>query len=539
MHVQINPTKTCVFTTCKALADLWEASGAPCGYGVARTLTLLGTELAVCGSCSFTSSSTEDKYKKVCKRLKRAALLPTSKYRRCNIVGSACLAVLNYCPVRPLPTLAAEKRIRTLVAQAWAGSSKHVSDAHEIKLALFMPVHRCDWKSSMIVSLLGLIRVALAFSPVSVWQTWLKFHDVRLRGSSGIYGPVTAFLALCRSMDIRCSEHGCIQVGNYDVAVLNADFDSNAWKHDVRQLLRGALLHKLVLRRESFEGVAVGVHREATLRTYNKAHAVEAISLERFFCGSLSPIGKHGDLRPVGNDACPFCESDVFDMQHLIYCCPRFGAQRTLTWTQVEHLAPCFRNHGLVPDMGPDTKLWYPDELTEGLHRQVVSIWTEKLFLETVMKQDGSHYPRAHRAPVHLEQICEKEYNWNTPWHANGHYIVNVGTRVSPKFQCQNCYRIRGLSDKASYSHFPCTPLQRAAKSSGAAASEGVPIVIGQHVLKADVEANAAVCERCGKFRKWSQRGQLAKVACNPAMGSDVDANYAPEVRDPCARENL
>eukprot|EP00971_Amphidinium_carterae_P209839 4162244-Amphidinium_carterae.1 len=61
------------------------------------------------------------------------------------MVSTACLPVLSYSPVRPLPTKAASNKLCALVARAFAGSKKRGADSHEVRMSLFMPAHRCDW----------------------------------------------------------------------------------------------------------------------------------------------------------------------------------------------------------------------------------------------------------------------------------------------------------------------------------------------------------------------------------------------------------
>eukprot|EP00971_Amphidinium_carterae_P112610 2230210-Amphidinium_carterae.1 len=394
MHVKINSSKTSVFSTCATLSKRWEKDGSPGGYHVTNRLTLLGTELALHGSAPFHGSTTEDKFHKTCKRLERAAILPIARHRRVTMVSTACLPVLSYSPVRPLPTKAASNKLCALVARAFAGSKKRGADSHEVRMSLFMPAHRCDWHGTMFLSLLDLVRVAISWSHVSVWQLWMDcLQSKRIKVS----GPVTAFLALCHNMGICYHSDGTVSCGPLVVDVLNADFGSPAWKHDVRTLIRNNLLRLLSIRRATFDGVQNGINRKSTLRLHGSIHNMEAMSLERLFCGSLSVISRHGDLRPPDDDRCPYCGEDDLTLLHLIYLCPRFASLRSLNLDSVSHLASCFVHHGIVPEVEDSLRDLYPDDLVLSLHKQVVSIWTEKLFLDDCMRKSGNHQPRPTR----------------------------------------------------------------------------------------------------------------------------------------------
>eukprot|EP00971_Amphidinium_carterae_P017817 351041-Amphidinium_carterae.1 len=190
---------------------------------------------------------------------------------------------------------------------------------------------------------------------------------------------------------------------------------------------------------------------------------MEALSLEKPFCGSLSVISKHGDLRPPHDDRCLYCGEDELTLLHLLYSCPRFAAPRSLSYDSVAHLASCFVHHGIVPE---------EDESLRDLSLVVTN--------------------------------PDQSDAWT------------IGTKLSPRLQCARCRRVRAWGDKATYAHIECSAMLRVAKQKVAVADDDTLLKVGDHDLQTNKNGTQATCVRCGKHRKWSNRGHLAHFPCVP-----------------------
>ena len=305
------------------------------------------------------------------------------------------------------------------------------------------------------------------------------------------------------------------------------------WQHRWREALRLAFLRKAEQRRPTFEGLGLGIDRQASKMLHTVVgidqwqHHLLCIATGACITEMSIAYGKEAEAQP-----CPWCGEQQEDDWHRHWECPHWEEIRLLWLGQhdVQRLPILLKRYGLVP-------IVRDDYITMGviLRCQAMLLHIELLAVQdkcgTLKREPVQLFPHPNMLQGWLAskaiRTWKREVYEEPTMVVRDLHTVQIGEHeiepITPiSYRCSHCMKTYALSSLSSFSLCPCLPgRMQAVRVPKARASNKMHHYWryarhgkGGHDYVDSRPGQDIHCKRCGASWVWAQRHALPKQVC-------------------------